>query len=139
MATTPTDLIYTMNHQFTLYLQRCGVSRTTLPPDQLRETERAFYGGLGQMFFLVTIDAANMKRESDQSQVLESIQKQIEDYWARELAIQLKLPILCTVCGWHGTYDKLIPRVGAELPKCPECNASHGLHYDDDKNRDRVT
>ena len=134
---TPKDLIFTMTHQFTLYLQRCGVRRDILGPDQLREMERAFYGGLGQMFFLITQDAAGMKQR-DQIQVLESIQKQIEDFWVRELAIQSGLRIVCASCGWRGPYGDLLPRVQADLPKCPNCQRSDGLHYDDESSK-RIT
>jgi hypothetical protein len=131
----PTDLIFQLEHQFTLYLQRCKVSRADLGVEQLREMRRAFYGGLGQMFFLITQDVADLK-ERDQIITLELFQKGIGEFWEEELKMQragmenvhATTPCKCE-CGWIGQVkDLILPTTTGELCKCPKCQ-SVNLYY----------
>lgn len=79
----PTDLVYKIRHQFTLYLQRCGVTREMLPPDQLTEMSRAFYGACGQMIFLFRDDLTALKEE-EIPVVMEAMCDELEAFWTEE-------------------------------------------------------
>jgi hypothetical protein len=131
----PTDLIFQTEHQFTLYLQRCKVTRGDLGIEQLREMRRAFYGGLGNMFFLMTQDVADLK-ERDQILVLELFQRQIGHFWEEELKTQemgmdlvhATTPCKCE-CGWTGQVkDLILPAETGEKCMCPKCR-SFNLYY----------
>lgn len=128
---THKDIIFKMEHQFTLYLQRCGVTRADLPPDQYREMRRAFYGGLGQMFFLVTDDVVKLQGKTYVF-ALTSMRDQIQEFWDRETEAQAKglqeyaeqMPVACD-CGWSGIVSELVkPQKGGpdDLCRCPKCN-----------------
>lgn len=133
MKRKPTDIIFKVEHQFTLYLQRCNVTRESLPPDQLREMRRAFYGAAGQMFFLMTEDISSLS-EREYPGVLDSILDQIQEYWNKEQEDQLngrqeyakQLGVKCADCGWEGAVADLIkPEKGAveDRCKCPKCGS----------------
>lgn len=129
----PTDLIFKLDHQFVLYLQRCKVTAADLPPDQYREMRRAFFGGLGQMFFLVTQDVIDITNQRDQGTTLSLLQKQLEDFWEMELqAHDLGLsPMHPTMlvkcdCGWQGQLQELVkPAADGGLATCPSCGEDH--------------
>jgi hypothetical protein len=128
----PHDLIFKLEHQFTLYLQRAGVTAGDLPADQYREMRRAFFGGLGQMFFLVTQDVLDVKGERDQGNVLTSFQDQIGAFWDHEAKLHTEgmfdlhptAQARCA-CGWHGQVQDLKhPEKGASGKlRCPTCDS----------------
>lgn len=128
----PTDLIFKLDHQFTLYLQRCGVTRTQLSPTQLCEMQKAFYGGAGQLFFLITQDIAELK-EREMPAVLSSFQKQILDFWNLQAEMKAKgefevpagMAVSCS-CGWKGVVMELKKNPNPDNPRegfgcCPKC------------------
>jgi hypothetical protein len=132
----PNDLIFQLEHQFTLYLQRCEVTRAQLGIDQLREMRRAFYGGLGQMFFLMTQDMGKQLRPGEQLVALDSIQSQLVEFWDEEKRLMdegldylhATSPVKCE-CGWIGEVKDLVkPEISGELCKCPKCS-SPNLYY----------
>lgn len=132
----PTDLIFQLEHQFTLYLQRCKVSRADLGVEQLREMRRAFYGGLGQMFFLVTQDVGSLEKQRDQVMILELMQKQIGNFWteeqeAHERGLEKLHPTMAVKCdcGFMGQIMELVlPKEGGGKAKCPKCG-SEDLYF----------
>jgi hypothetical protein len=81
------DLIFKIEHQFTLFLQRAGVTAGQLPGDQYREMRRAFYGGIGQMFFLFSQDIPDLQSDKLMTTVLKSIQDQIGAFWDEEVKL----------------------------------------------------
>lgn len=132
MTPKPTDLIFKMEHQFTLYLQRAGVNRQILPDIQLQEMRRAFYGGLGQMFFLLQ-DAGKMK-ERDCVQAMESIVAEIAAFWEGENVLEIELldadsPAGCCDCSWTGKIKELEkPAESGGICQCPKCK-SQNIRY----------
>lgn len=137
---TPNDIIFKMEHQFTLYLQRAGVSREKLPPIQLVEMRRAFYGGLGQMFFLISQDVVELPRKQV-FQVYDSIVKQLGEFWDTEAmkAAMMGLPVIneasivtCPKCHWKGEVKNLKKPTGDKMGKCtcPGCGSEElFFHY----------
>lgn len=130
MKLKPTDIIFKVEHQFTLYLQRCGVSRASLPADQYSEIRKAFYGAAGQIFFLMAQDIPTLPGGS-YIPVLESIQDEIQRFWTDETErhkkghLEYAGQMLCACpCGWKGTVADLTkPVKGAEDDRCacPTC------------------
>lgn len=131
MKRKPTDLVFKVEHQFTLYLQRGGISRATMPADQHREIRRAFYGAAGQFFFLLTKDIAALPGAT-YIPVLEKIRDEIQDFWNGEQTDHLnqrtsyaaQLVVACSVCDWKGAVADLVkPEKGAadDRCKCPKC------------------
>lgn len=133
----PTDLIFKLEHQFTLYLQRCGVTRAELPPCELREMRRAFYGGLGQMFFLMTQDVMTMKAGFT-APMFDSFVSQIQEFWQKEqdeqdqyeheraggVLFQPDEELKCSICAWEGKLDDLKkPGEGSGICTCPNCGS----------------
>lgn len=132
----PTDLIYQMEHQFTLYLQRCEITRADLGVEQLREMRRAFYGGLGNMFFLITQDVPKLKPR-DQVITLELFQRQIGEFWEEEQKLQEQgmeylhatTSCKCQACEWIGqAKDLILPAESDGLCKCPKCQSVNLLY-----------
>lgn len=137
MAKKPTDLIFKLEHQFTLYLQRCGITRAEMPPDELRELRRAFYGGCGQMFFVMTQDVMQMKTGLT-GVVFDSFVKQLADFWQKEEDEQYEYEqekaggkkfepdqvLSCSICAWEGPIKDLAkPAEGSGICKCPNCGS----------------
>lgn len=136
----PTDLIYKLEHQFTLYLQRAQVTRAMLPPDQLIEMRKAFYGGLGQMFFLITQDVPAMGGERNQVIVLELFQRQLGEFW-EEMVKEFEKShlgpdhsIRCQKCPWEGKTSELVKPESKKsgLCKCPQCGSEELLYKNPD-------
>lgn len=126
------DLIFKLEHQFTLYLQRAGVTASQLPADQYCEMRRAFYGGCGQMFFLMSQDVTECGSDEAMGKVLRSFQDQIGSFWEKETALH-KLgmvhlhpttPAKCE-CGWEGQVEQLKhPEKGTSGKlRCPKCDS----------------
>lgn len=128
----PTDLIFKLEHQFTLYLQRCAVTREQLSADQYREMRRAFYGGLANMFFLVTQDVIELGNPRDQDKVLSSLQGQIKAFWTKEAEDQEagrqelhpSIAVTCGRCGWDGQIRDLeVVKQDEDQAVCPHCKS----------------
>lgn len=76
-------LIFKLEHQFTLYLQRVGFAREKLNPIQLQELRRAFYGGIAQMFILMTQDLKPLN-PTERNEFIEFTTEQISEFWNNE-------------------------------------------------------
>lgn len=71
---------YTMEFQWQEYLKRMGMRESAMPPDQIRETKRAFMGAMGQMLVLLRDEIAG---ESDEDGVsfIEAMWQETARYW----------------------------------------------------------
>lgn len=76
-------LIFKIEHQFTLYLQRVGFQRERLNPVQLQELRRAFYGGIAQMFILCTQDISPLNLE-EKNEFVQYTTEQLTEFWNAE-------------------------------------------------------
>lgn len=81
-----TKVQFGMEFQWNRYVQRCGLTMEQLKavPDQYREMKRAFMGGMGQAFFLITQDVADLP-DMEAVRTLQQIQDEIGDFWQHEL------------------------------------------------------
>lgn len=70
-------------YQFRLYLERCGLNIHQMPPYQLRETRRAFYGAWG-MLLVVLRDNLTQMEEGESLDALQSMQEQVEHFWTAQ-------------------------------------------------------
>ncbi len=70
-------------YQFRLYLERCGLNIHRMPPYQLRETSRAFYGAWG-MLLVVLRDNLTQMEEGESLDALQSMQEQVEKFWTAQ-------------------------------------------------------
>jgi hypothetical protein len=133
----PHDLIFNLEHQFTLYLQRCRVARADLGPDQLREMRRAFYGGAIQMFFVMTQDILDLKNDAERALVLSSFTAQGMKFWTEEQRkfeagmdeLHPTMAARCD-CGWQGIVQDLVPPPEGKsgMCRCPNCK-SETIYY----------
>lgn len=75
-------MIFDLKQEYQNYLQQVGLSEPSMHPVQIQETKRAFYGGCGQMFLLVS-KTANLS-EGDAIEVLSELERQISVFWAEQ-------------------------------------------------------
>lgn len=77
------ELKFRVYHQFTLYLQRMRLQRSQMIPVQLTETERAFFGGWGQLLILLK---ENVSKESEEKQfsILGSMIEEVGEFWDKQ-------------------------------------------------------
>ena len=85
MNNIPKD--FDLKHQWSLFLERCGISAMTMPEDQHREMKRAFMGACGQMLILLKDDLGDYgDKYGDEKAalVLQAMLNQVGDFWQKE-------------------------------------------------------
>lgn len=83
--TLPKD--FDLNHQWSLFLERCGISAISMPEDQRREMKRAFFGACGQILILFKDelnDYADKKGEIAAANVMQNMLDQVSAFWQNE-------------------------------------------------------
>lgn len=78
---------FDLNHQWGLFLERCGISAITMPEDQHREMKRAFFGACGQLLIVFKDelnDYADKKGEIAAAHVMQNMLDQVGDFWQKE-------------------------------------------------------
>lgn len=75
-----------LEYQFGLYLERSGVKPEHLHPVQLSETKKAFFGGCGQMLFLILEDLPEGEKESLETMV--DLQNQVLEFFKKETEME---------------------------------------------------
>jgi hypothetical protein len=78
---------FNLNHQWGLFLERCGISAILMPADQEREMKRAFFGACGQLLLVFRDelnDYADKKGEIEAAMVMQNMLDQVSDYWQKE-------------------------------------------------------
>lgn len=65
------------------YLNMTGQDESKMPPIQIQETKRAFYGAFGQMLTMFEDDFMKLKEE-DAAEVLEQWINQVANFWIKE-------------------------------------------------------
>lgn len=73
---------FNLNQEYQNYLQQVGLNEQSMHPVQIQETKRAFYGGCGQMFLLVSKTAE--LSEDDAIKALSELERQISVFWAEQ-------------------------------------------------------
>lgn len=73
---------FNLEYQFGLYLERSGVKPEHLHPVQLSETKKAFFGGCGQMLFMLRDDMPDKEQEA--IEVFKSLEEQVLEFFKKE-------------------------------------------------------
>lgn len=79
--------VFDLNHQWSLFMERCGVSAMTMPEDQHREMKRAFFGACGQLLIVFRDelnDYAEEKGEIAAAYVMQDMLNQVGGFWQKE-------------------------------------------------------
>lgn len=72
-----------LEQEWKKYLALVGLNEANMPADQIRETKRAFMAGCGMMFVLIN-DGANQEDEKEAVEILETVKKEVSDFWQNE-------------------------------------------------------
>jgi hypothetical protein len=123
-------LIFKLEHQWTLCLQRFGVTRETLSIKDHANFRRMFYAGLLQMFCLLTEEVADLPEKKQQA-IYDSLIKQMGVFWETEKIVDkaelVEVPksrsVQCSACEWRGLAADL--KVLSDLSAvCPNCETA---------------
>jgi len=68
-----------IEYQWLFYLNKVGLMQSDMPPQQIKETKRAFVAGLSQSFVLLI----EGKLQDENS--LDTFNKSIQEFWIKEL------------------------------------------------------
>lgn len=82
----PKDL--DLNHQWGLFVERCGLQENKMPEDQRREMKRAFFGACGQMLILMKDelgDYSDKYGDAAAAGVLQNMLDQVSNFWKVEM------------------------------------------------------
>ncbi len=74
---------FNLEHQFSLYLQRVGLSDTLMSVAQMRETKRAFMGACGQMLVMLRDELSKLSDEQGVD-TLQNMLEQVGNFWLAE-------------------------------------------------------
>lgn len=74
---------FDLNHQYSLYCQRVGLSEDKMHPQQKVETKRAFMGACGQMLIMLRDDLGALPEDKAVEQ-MESMMNQVGEYFLKE-------------------------------------------------------
>lgn len=75
---------FDLEYQWKLYLERVAVKEEELPPIQVQETKRAFYGACGQLMMLFKNTLTNFDDDTAVD-LLQDMEKQILTFWQNEV------------------------------------------------------
>jgi hypothetical protein len=79
---------FSLDHQWKLFLERCGVPENKMPEDQRREMKRVFFGACGQLLILLRDELGEYEEkrgEEAAAKILQNMLDQIEDFWQKEV------------------------------------------------------
>lgn len=79
---------FDLNHQWSLFLERCDLKEVKMPEDQRREMKRAFMGACGQMLILLRDelgDYDDKHGEAASAKVLQNMMDQVGSFWELEM------------------------------------------------------
>jgi hypothetical protein len=65
------------------YLKHAGLKEELMPPDQIRETRRAFYGACGQMMLMLR-DELSKYPEKAAVVIMQDMLNQVVNFWNAE-------------------------------------------------------
>jgi hypothetical protein len=75
---------FNLDYQFFLYLKRIGLHWEDIPKGQYGELKRAFFGALGQMLMLVSMDMSKLSDEEASKKTV-WMTEQISEFWKEEV------------------------------------------------------
>jgi hypothetical protein len=74
---------FNLNDEFERYLNIVELDKRIMPPDQLRELKRAFYGACGQLLIL-TRDEVGALPDEEAIEALQDLLNQVANFWNNE-------------------------------------------------------
>lgn len=86
MSTIPKD--FDLNHQWGLFVERCGIPENKMPEDQRREMKRAFFGACGQMLILLRDelgDYGDKHGDKAAAMMMHNMLDQVGKFWQIEV------------------------------------------------------
>ena len=82
--TAKTKKFFSLNDEFERYLKLVKLDKRRMPPYQLREIRRAFYGACGQILILSRDEVAAIESDDEAAEALQDMLNQVADFWTRE-------------------------------------------------------
>lgn len=76
---------FNLEHQYSLYLQRVGVTEATLSASVNRELKRAFMGACGQILIMLRDDLTPLP-EDQGVMIMDDLLNQVGSFWTEEMA-----------------------------------------------------
>lgn len=76
---------FNLEHQYSLYLERVGVTEATLPAIVNSELRRAFMGACGQVLIMLRDDIAPLP-EDQGVMIMDDLLNQVGAFWTGEMA-----------------------------------------------------
>jgi hypothetical protein len=78
---------FDLENMFDRYLEIADVDKRVMIPYQLKQMKKAFYGGVGQLMLLITMELSGLPMEQV-NQIYHYMLKQVNDYWAENLKVK---------------------------------------------------
>ena len=86
--TAKTKKFFSLNDEFERYLKLVKLDKRRMPPVQLREIRRAFYGACGQMLILARDGVAAIENEDEAAEALQDMLNQVANFWNEQSSRQ---------------------------------------------------
>ena len=74
---------FSVEEQFNIYLKLVNLDKRKMPPFQLREMRRCFYGAVGQTLILLRDEVVTQDEDSSINSV-QDLLDQINEFWIKE-------------------------------------------------------
>jgi len=79
----PKGDIFSLDHQYNLFLHRMDIDKRKMPPLQRKMMKEAFFGACGQLLILFRDDVGALP-ENQAIEKMESLLNQVGDFWLRK-------------------------------------------------------
>ena len=88
MSNKETPKEFNLDHQWSLFLDRCDLREVKMPEDQRREMKRAFFGACGQLLILFRDelnDYGDKHGDIAAAHMMQNMLDQVGDFWQIEM------------------------------------------------------
>jgi hypothetical protein len=72
--------VFSLEHQYQLYLKRCNITEQQMHPAQRKETKQAFFGAIGQILLVLREDMYELS-EDEAVQVMEGMINEVSQHF----------------------------------------------------------
>lgn len=79
---TPKDIIFTVEHQYKLYLERVALQEELMHPTQAVQLRQTFYGAWGQQLLLMRNEVAEFEEEVG-VRIMQAMLDEVRDYFTK--------------------------------------------------------
>lgn len=81
---------FDVEKQFDLFLKRMELDRRKMPPYQITEMKRAFYGAWGQLIILLSAEVTVHLTQDELAALYQAMAKQVMDFMSKETIDQTR-------------------------------------------------